>query len=135
MIQPCRLQHTNIIYYLLHIVLLQGQLVFRLIGDLAGPNFFYINKTTGVIYVRNNLDLDRSQNYTLRVEVWYISASYAEIKMVLLYSHSQYLNAFCLHYWVSLIVNINKKKKTINVGTRNQMIKLNITYFSIPFMK
>ena len=68
-IQPCRLQYTNIIYYLLHIVLLQGQLVFRLIGDLAGPNFFYINETTGVIYVRNNLDLDRSQNYTLRVEV------------------------------------------------------------------
>ena len=28
-----------------------------------------------------------------------------------------------------------KKKKTINVGTRNQIIKLNITYFSIPFMK
>lgn len=43
--------------------------MFRIIGDLAGPNFFSINETNGVISVRNNLELDSSQNYTLRVQV------------------------------------------------------------------
>ena len=43
--------------------------MYRLIGDLAGPSFFSINETTGVISVRNDLGLGVLQKYTLRVQV------------------------------------------------------------------
>lgn len=43
--------------------------MYRLIGDLSGPGFFTVNETTGVISVRNDLGLDPTTRYTLRVEV------------------------------------------------------------------
>lgn len=48
---------------------MQGQLIYRVIGDLSAPGFFSINQTTGVISVRNDLNLDSATKYILRVQV------------------------------------------------------------------
>ena len=58
-----------IIFYSIHTV--QGKIQYGVIGDFPAPYFFYVDPTSGEVFVKSGLKSDKAFSYTVSLIIYY----------------------------------------------------------------
>ena len=58
-------------YWLIFAVVLQGPIMYKVLGDSIAPYYFSVNETTGVISLKEDLKSDTNDKYQVCFEHYY----------------------------------------------------------------